>query len=139
MTTSSSISLIQLLHRASKSADALLEGEVKSGLTARQITVLSVIADHPGASQSRVVREAGGDPATIADIMKRLIGRGVVERERDPHDTRAYRLHLTDEGRQVLKKSEPAQERAVAALLARIPNERRAELPQLVRALGYDG
>ena len=102
MSTTSRTSIFHLLHRAAQRADALLEAELKGGLTARQAAVLAIIADNPGVNQTRIVDATGIDRSTTADLMKRLSDRGYVKRTRDRVDARAYRVQLTPKGQQEL-------------------------------------
>jgi DNA-binding MarR family transcriptional regulator len=135
MSTSSRTSVIHLLHRAAQRADALLEAELTNGLTARQTTVLSVIADYPGTNQTKIVEATGNDRSTLADITRRLHDRGLIKRARDRRDARAYRVHLTPQGQQALEAAAPAERRAMDMLLSSLTTQQRKDIATLLEAL----
>ena len=96
-----------LLHRAGQSVADLFAKEIKSDLTPRQLTVLRAIAQNVGCSQSAIVERTGIDRSTIAEMVRRLVKKGIIGRRRSRHDTRAYILTLTEAGQRLLKEAEP--------------------------------
>lgn len=106
-------SLTHLLHRACQVADSIFNEEAgKTGLTTRQFAVLVAVASNRDISQTGLVAVTGIDRSTVAEIVKRLLRRGVIKRKRTRLDARAYAVRLTDEGEALLRDAEPAARRA---------------------------
>ena len=106
-------SITHLLHRACQVADSVFNEEAgKTGLTTRQFAVLIAVADNRDISQTGLVQVTGIDRSTVAEIVKRLLRRGLIKRKRTRLDARAYAVRLTDEGEALLGEVEPAAHRA---------------------------
>jgi DNA-binding MarR family transcriptional regulator len=111
-------SIIHLLHRASQRASEIFAHETRDfDLTARQYAVMTTIAQHEGLSQTSLVRLTGIDRSTLADVVQRLLRRGVIQRERTTRDGRTYAVTLSDEGRSLLQSIKPHARRADKAVL----------------------
>lgn len=119
-------SMLHLLHRAGQVADELFTEEMRgSELTPRQFAVLRVLLKMETASQTDIVNETGIDRSTLADIVKRLVSRGLIARRRSKSDARAYAVRLTPAGREALERAEPASNRVQNRLLKLLPQTRR--------------
>ena len=134
-------SLTHLLHRMGQCAtDAFQRYSTDQQITARQFAVLMAIARMEGASQMDVVKMTGIDRSTLADMVGRMLGKGLIERQRSKLDGRAYCLSLTEAGRSALDRSVPAASRADDFLLATLEADKRAQLllalNQILQALG---
>jgi DNA-binding MarR family transcriptional regulator len=91
-----------LLARAASSARELSEQNLESlGVTAREYSVLAVLAERSPASQTRIAEILGLDRTTILKLGASLERKGLVVRERDKHDRRAYAVALTPEGERI--------------------------------------
>ena len=77
------------------------------------------------ASQVGLCYATGIDHSTLAEMMRRLHGKGLVSRKRNNADARAYSVRLTESGRTMLKKAIPMGERVDARLLDALPAGRR--------------
>jgi DNA-binding MarR family transcriptional regulator len=135
-----SASMLHLLHRAGQVADEMFSEEMHgSELTPRQFAVLRVLERLETASQTDIVNETGIDRSTLADIVKRLVSRGLIARRRSKADARAYAVRLTPAGKEALKSAQPASERVESRLLETLPQARRDafldSLSMLVQAL----
>lgn len=133
-------SVLHLLHRAGQVADDLFAKEIADdALTPRQYAVLAVLAQKQTASQTDIVEATGIDRSTLADIVRRLVERGLLARKRSKLDARAYDVRLTTAGQNALKAAQPAVGRVEERMLRLLPAAKRAEfvdaLSQLVRAL----
>jgi DNA-binding MarR family transcriptional regulator len=130
---------IHLLHRAGQSAAEIFDNEMTAGLTPRQLAVLMSVAHNEGASQTRIVEATGIDRSTLADIVRRLVKRKLLQRRRTRQDARAYAVTLTDEGWRVLRAAEPVAKRVDQRVLDALPTGRReqfiASLLAIVNAL----
>lgn len=125
--------LLALLHRANQIATERFAGAVgDSELTPRQVQVLAAIEAHEGVSQTDIVNATGIDRSTLADIMRRLLKRGLILRRRTQEDARAYAVKLTDAGRHELANGMPALANVEKGLLATLPTKQRADLVALL-------
>jgi DNA-binding MarR family transcriptional regulator len=114
-----------LLHRAEQLAADRFAQLVGETLTLRQFAVLAAIAEQPGLSQSDLVRATGIDRSTLADLMNRLVKRGLVDRKESPSDGRAYSVLLTPLGVTTLKNATQHARAADAAILDLLPRAKR--------------
>ena len=115
-------SVVHLLHRACQRASDIFIAQMRaSGLTPRQYAVLVTAREHEGASQTELVELTGIDRSTLADVIARLLKKGLVRRRRTKRDARAYAVRLTEEGRQALERAEPVADAADEAILAALP------------------
>ncbi len=106
-------SIIHLLHRASQRASEIFAQETRDfDLTARQYAVITTVAQHEGLSQTDLVRLTGIDRSTLADVVQRLLKRGIIQRERTMRDGRTYAVSLSSDGRQLLESIKPYARRA---------------------------
>ena len=77
-------------------------------LTQKQVSVLWLVADHPGIGQSELARRLQMDRATVLAIVNRLQVRGFVAREVHGHDARRRALALTPAGEAALAEARAA-------------------------------
>ncbi|WP_308188919.1 MarR family winged helix-turn-helix transcriptional regulator [Streptacidiphilus sp. ASG 303] len=78
---------------------------VGAELTAPQYAVMHVLALEPGIDQRTVGERASLDKATMAEMVSRLVRRGLVLRRRDPADGRRNLLSLSPDGQDALRRS----------------------------------
>jgi DNA-binding MarR family transcriptional regulator len=132
---------IHLLHRASQCASDAFQGEVGKGdLTPRQYAVLVAVSQNEGLSQTQLVDKTGVDRSTLADIVRRMLKKGLLQRRRTKDDARAYAVKLTEEGWRILKAADPLAKRVDEKILAALPGQQRErflqDLALIVEALG---
>ncbi len=129
-------SAMHLLHRAGQCAtDLFLAAARDSGLTPRQYAVLTTIAEEEGLTQTELVARTGIDRSTLADIVARLIGRGLIQRRRAKHDGRAYAIKLSAQGAKVLREAEPGASATDSRLLATLPPAKRQEFLESLQTI----
>jgi DNA-binding MarR family transcriptional regulator len=130
-----------LLHRALQRAlDIYAEAFGEGGVTQRQFALLAAADERDGATQADLVRITGIDRSTLADMARRMIGKGLLERERSNIDARANAVRLTDTGREVLAEARPKMAGADARLLKLISGHgRRTTFVSLLRDLATAG
>jgi DNA-binding MarR family transcriptional regulator len=108
-------------------------------LTPRQLAVLVTVSQNEGLSQTGLVDRTGIDRSTLADIVRRMQKKGLLQRRRTKEDARAYAVKLTDEGRRVLRMAEPLAKRVDDRILDALPGKQREqfidELVSIVDAL----
>ncbi len=121
-------SVTHLIHRAGQCAADIFQVEARSsGLTPRQFAVLMTIADEEGLTQTDLVERTGIDRSTLADIVARLLSRGLIHRRRAKEDGRAYAIKLTSQGWKGLREAEPGAAATDSRLLAALPPAKRQE------------
>jgi DNA-binding MarR family transcriptional regulator len=107
-----------LLHRALQRAlDIYAEEFGDKGVTQRQFAVLAAADEREGATQADLVRITGIDRSTLADMARRMMSKGLLERERSTLDARANAVRLTDAGREALAEARPKMTAADNRLL----------------------
>jgi DNA-binding MarR family transcriptional regulator len=131
-----------LLRRCQQRAVDLFVAEVgEGGPTPPQFAVLLAVYQAPGVSQAELVRRSGIDRSTLAELVRRMVDRGLLRRRRTPHDQRANALAVTAAGAALVKNVFPAMLRAQTRILAPLPAERHtaflADLA-LVAGIGAD-
>lgn len=133
-------SATHLLHRAGQRAADIFAGESRvGGLTPRQFAVLTVVAEQEGLTQTDLVERTGIDRSTLADIVARLLQRGMIQRRRAKDDGRAYAIKLAAPGAKALRDAQPAAAAADSRLLAHLPPGKRQDfLESLNLIVGSD-
>lgn len=134
-------SAVHLLHRAGQRAGDIFADEMsRVNLTPRQYAVLVSVAENEGLSQTGLVDRTGIDRSTLADIIRRMLRKGLLQRKRTKEDARAYSVRLTEEGRQLLDTAGPGAARSEERLLAALPLEQRdafmTALAAIVKSIG---
>ena len=119
---------LHLLHRAGQCAEELFTTETgENDLTPRQFAILASVAQKPDISQTGLVEQTGVDRSTLADIVRRLVKKGLLQRKRTRRDARMYAVRLTSKGQGALSAAKPAATRVDQRLLAplRVDQRRR--------------
>jgi len=132
---------IHLLHRAGQCAADIFQLEMGlDDLTPRQYAVLLTVSQNEGLSQTQLVEKTGIDRSTLADIVRRMLKKGLLSRRRTREDARAYAVKLTDEGWKALRSADPVSRRVDDRILSALPAAQRerflADLGTIVTALG---
>ncbi|HEX5599887.1 MAG TPA: MarR family transcriptional regulator [Hyphomicrobiaceae bacterium] len=129
-------SALHLLHRAGQRADELFTARMgEKDLTPRQYAVLKAVASMENPSQTALVEYTGIDRSTIADIVRRLIKRGMLQRRRTAHDARMYAVKLTPSGREALEAAEPIAKATEEQLLSVLPAQQRSIVVQALSTI----
>jgi DNA-binding MarR family transcriptional regulator len=116
---------LHLFHRAVQVVTEIYQAEMSSyDLTARQYAVLFALAHSEGLSQSKLVDATGIDRSTMADIVRRMLKKGIIQRKRDKEDARAYDVKITDEGVRLFKAVTPIVSRIEERLLSSLKGKR---------------
>jgi DNA-binding MarR family transcriptional regulator len=135
------LSALHLLHRAGQCADELFALNVgKTELTPRQYAVLAAAAASEDLSQTALVDATGIDRSTLADIVRRLVERGLLARRRTKTDARMYAVKLTASGQAAMKAAGPVAESTDSTLLGALPESQRKQflsaLDKIVETMG---
>lgn len=120
---------IHLLHRAGQCAADIFAAEMAElDLTPRQFAVLLTVSQREGLSQTDLVELTGIDRSTLADIVRRMLKKGLLQRRRTREDARAYAVRLTDEGLRVLSAARPRVEAVDARIVGTLSPEQQTTL-----------
>lgn len=92
----------------------------RGGLRPGFFTLLTLIRENPGITQTAISQASGRDKSTLTPVLRSLEERGYIGRERLDRDRRSFRLYLT-----------PAGE-AAAAQLSQAAREHDAELDRII-------
>src|SRR5690349_23706656 len=74
------------------------------GITALQYTALTVLERHDGLSAAQLARDSFVTAQTMADMVRNLETRGLIDRERNAANRRELLIHLTPAGRALLDR-----------------------------------
>lgn len=66
-----------------------------------QFIFLMILMKKDGISQEELSHILDIDKGTTARALRKLEVEGYIERKQDPHDKRAYKVYVTEEGRQI--------------------------------------
>ena len=133
-------SAAHLLHRAGQRAADIFAAESRAdGLTPRQFAVLSVVSQNEGLTQSYLVDRTGIDRSTLADIVARLLSRGMIQRRRAKDDGRAYAIKISAQGAKALREAQPAAAAADTRLLDCLPPAKRQDFIESLNMIVGDG
>ena len=128
-----SSSTTHLLHRAGQLAEDIFSRSIGDlGVTARQYVVLSVVDGLDDPSQTTLCEVSGIDRSTLADIVRRLVERGLLMRRRTLLDARMYAVRITPEGKSVLEKAGPIAQKVDAAVLTSLSASERETFNSLL-------
>jgi DNA-binding MarR family transcriptional regulator len=90
-------------------------------LTKQQFTLLCALEQNEGASQTMLVEITGIDRSTLAEMVRRMLERGLLSRKRTEEDQRANAIAISPSGRKALRAARNAADRAERALLDALP------------------
>lgn len=94
--------------------------ESELGITGPQRLVLRVVGRFPDVSAGELAHIVRLHPSTITGILQRLVGRGLIERTRDPGDSRRARLRLKPSAVPYTRTSPGTVEKAVTLALEQV-------------------
>lgn len=116
-----------LLRRAQQHAHDLHSTAVgPDGPTPRQFEVLHVVSKNDGLSQTDLVDATGIDRSTLADMIARMLKKGLLSRSRTKEDARANAVSITASGRRVLSGAAAGVAKADAGALSVLPKGHQA-------------
>jgi DNA-binding MarR family transcriptional regulator len=125
-----------LLRRCVQLANDLFARELgASDLTKQQFTVLVAVEQNEGVSQTDLVGVTGIDRSTLAEMIRRMLERGLLARQRTEADQRANAVHLGANGRKALRSARTASEKAEKHLLSGLPASDRAKFLRMLTNL----
>ncbi len=125
-----------LLRRAQQYAFDLFAKEIgNSKLTPRQFTVLLTVQQNAGLSQTDLVRRTGIDRSTLADMISRLIKRGLLSRNRTKADARANSVKITASGAKELSSHMAKVKAAESKIMGPVSSAKRKDFMAALKAI----
>jgi 4'-phosphopantetheinyl transferase len=88
-----------------------------SDLTMQQLRVLGFVAKEPGLAGHELGDRLRVSAPTASGLVDRLVEKGLLVRIDDHEDRRVRRLHLTDEGRSLMRQMDSLVERAMVTVI----------------------
>jgi DNA-binding MarR family transcriptional regulator len=108
-------------------------------LTKQQYTLLAALEHHDGASQTVLVEITGIDRSTLAEMVRRMLEKGLLSRERTEEDQRANAVAISPAGRKALRSARNASDRAEKALLEVLPLQDRQKFIRSLAQIAQAG
>ena len=133
--TGLAVSVVHLLHRASQNADQIFARTVGREVTPRQFAVLAAVWRSKATSQVGIVAATGIDRSSTAELVHRLVARGLLRRRRAKRDTRFYVVRLTPKGQDIFDRLLPATQTADIAILNPVTAPDRVKLLQILERI----
>lgn len=125
-----------LLRRCVQYANDLFSQEPgASDLTKQQFTVLVAVEQNEGVSQTDLVTVTGIDRSTLAEMIRRMIEKNLLVRERTETDQRANAVRLGPAGRKALRSARSASEKVERMLMSPLPSADRARFAKMLSAI----
>ncbi|MFE8955826.1 MarR family winged helix-turn-helix transcriptional regulator [Streptomyces althioticus] len=122
-----------LARRLQQAHHLLWTSMVSEETTSPQYAVLNTLVAEPGLDQRTVGERVGLDRSTIAEVVGRLLRRGLLDKVRDPGDGRRSLLRVTGEGARVHRKLTVRTARMNQVLLAPLGPDERDVFIDLIR------
>ncbi|WP_030219129.1 MarR family winged helix-turn-helix transcriptional regulator [Streptomyces sp. NRRL WC-3626] len=121
-----------LARRLQQAHHLLWNTMVSEETTSPQFAVLNALVAEPGLDQRTVGERVGLDRSTIAEVIARLLRRGLLDKVRDPQDGRRFLLRLTDDGVRTHRRLTVRTARMNQVLLAPLAPEEQAVFIDLI-------
>jgi DNA-binding MarR family transcriptional regulator len=111
-----------------------------TGVNARELAVLLLLAGREPESQQQAAARLGVDRTTMVGLLDGLEGKGLVTRQADAGDRRRNVVGLTDAGQRTLVVAKSASDEAERQLLGVLSERESLQLRELLRrvAAGAD-
>ena len=128
-----------LIRRCQQYFGDLYAREAGGELTKQQFTVLAALENNDGVSQTALVEITGIDRSTLAEMVRRMLEKGLLSRERTEEDQRANAVAITASGRKALRSARSAADRAERALLDALPPPERGRFVKALAQIAAAG
>lgn len=115
--------------------DAFLRNMAVYGLRPVDFSMLSLITHNPGITSRQLCSALNIQPPNLVGMINQLQKRELIVRRPHPHDGRAMGLHLTPEGRKMMKQAEVTAFELEEAATARLSAAERKTLMQLLQKI----
>ncbi len=101
-----------------------------------QMILLQILSARGAATVSEMAVAMGIAVPTVSTMVRKMVEKGLLERNQDPEDWRSIRLSLSAAGRELLQEMAERRAERVGALLERLPAEELATIRSALQILG---
>ncbi|MFZ2950476.1 MAG: MarR family transcriptional regulator [Desulfuromonadaceae bacterium] len=125
-----------LLSKAYQHAWAILREEIEAyDLTPPQFALLCFLWQQDGLTQVELSEKGQIDRSTLGGLIDRLERNGLLERRKHPQDRRAYRIYLTEQGKNMESTLSACAKRSVKKFTSGLDEDEVAELRRMLKIL----
>lgn len=125
-----------LLRRCHQRSEELFTAAIGTrGPTRQQVALLVTVCQRPEASQAELVSLTGIDKNTLAQMIKRMIARGLLERRRAERDGRTNAISATPAAIRLLEDVMPRVRTVQEQIMAPLPDELRPVFQRCLRLI----
>lgn len=107
----------------------------QADLTAAEVDLVRLVRRRPLVPVAQAATGLGLAPNTVSTLVRRLVGAGLMTRQRDPEDRRVVRLALTPEALRQVEDWRDHRTTVVSGSLARLSAAERRRLAAAVPAM----
>src|SRR5881628_409215 len=123
--------LLQRAHRRLRMAHNEALAPVRVNIA--HLAVLGLLSERGNLSQRQLIDLMDADKSTMVYLVDELERQGLVERQSDPSDRRAYAVHLTSAGRQRLQQAGGIVARVETQFLSALSAVERTQFTDMLR------
>jgi DNA-binding MarR family transcriptional regulator len=124
-----------LLRRALQVMNLLWDQEVSHTITSPQFAALNALYKEPKLDQGALGQRISLDRSTVAEVVSRLRGRGLITTERDTRDGRRKKITLTSKGLRTVHQLIPRTHLMTGRLVGPLDADERAELLRMLKTV----
>lgn len=125
-----------LLSKAYQHAWAILREEIEAyDLTPPQFALLCFLWQQDGLTQVELSEKGQIDRSTLGGLIDRLERNGLLERRQHPQDRRAYRIYLTEQGKNMESTLSACAERSLQRYTSGLNGDEVKELRRMLKIL----
>ena len=129
-----------LLSKCYQRVWAIMRNEIESyDLTPPQFGLLAFLWQQDGLTQVELSEKGQIDRTTIGGLIDRLEKIGLVERRQHPQDRRAYKIHLTERGKELEGPLCECADRSVKKFTKNLNAQEVSELRRMLEILREEG
>jgi MarR family transcriptional regulator, temperature-dependent positive regulator of motility len=121
-----------LLRRALQAMNQLWDHEVSHTITSPQFAALNALYGEPAIDQRTLGERISLDRSTMAEVVARLSGRGLITTARDSQDGRRKTIRLTPKGVATLQHLIPRTHEMTRRLVGALDAQERDEMLRLL-------
>lgn len=115
--------------------DVFLDRMAAYGLRPVDFSLLSLVAHNPGITSRQLCAALGILPPNLVKLVADLDKRGLLQRKAHPTDGRAIGLHLTADGRKMVREAEATARDLEDGVAAKLTAEERETLMTLLQKI----
>ena len=131
----------RIIKRASRLLSQNLQSELNSleiRITVEQWSLLFVLWEEEGLSQTELGERAFKDKPTTARMMRILEKRNLLKRERNDADKRAFHLFLTEKGKEIVEETIPLAQKVLNKAQKGLTQQKVSELKNMLEIVNQN-